>query len=207
MPGKRITDHQVLKYKQHRNKLSQVASAAKVGISERSARRIDDAQGLPSQRPQRNWRTREDPLSAVWDSEVIPLLQTDARLNAVTLLEELQRRYPGQWDTSVLRTLQRRIRLWRAKFGAEREVYFAQEHPPGRQGISDFTVADELNVEIAGVVFTHRLYQFALAYSGWRHFTVIDSGESFMALPTGLQAALWALGGVNRPGFRGGPLV
>ena len=154
MPGKRITDHQVLKYKQHRNKLSQVASAAKVGISERSARRIDDAQGLPSQRPQRNWRTREDPLSAVWDSEVIPLLQTDARLNAVTLLEELQRRYPGQWDTSVLRTLQRRIRLWRAKFGAEREVYFAQEHPPGRQGISDFTVADELNVEIAGVVFT-----------------------------------------------------
>jgi hypothetical protein len=144
----------------------------------------------------RNWRTREDPLQSVWDSEVIPLLQTDARLNAVTLLEELQRRYPGQWDTSVLRTLQRRIRLWRARFGAEREVYFAQEHLPGRQGISDFTVADELNVEIAGVVFAHRLYQFALAYSGWRHVTVIDSGESFTALSTGLQAALWVLGGV-----------
>jgi len=88
MPGKRITDHQVHKYKQHRNKLSQVTSVAKAGISERSARRIEDAQSLPSQRPQRNWRTREDPLSAVWDSEVIPLLQTDARLNAVTLLEE-----------------------------------------------------------------------------------------------------------------------
>ena len=195
MPGKRITDHQVHKYKQHRNQLSQVAAAAKTGISERSARRIEDAQSLPSQRPSRNWRTREDPLSTVWDSEVIPLLQTDARLNGVTLLEELQRRYPGQWDTSVLRTLQRRIRLWRAKFGCEREVYFAQEHPPGRQGISDFTVADELNVLIAGVVFPHRLYQFALAYSGWRHVTVIDSGESFMALSTGLQAALWALGG------------
>ena len=196
MPGKTITDHQVHKYKQHRNKLSQVASAAKAGISERSARRIEVAQRLPSQRPQRNWRTREDPLSAVWDSEVIPLLQTDARLNAVTLLEELQRRSPGQWDSGVLRTLQRRIRMWRAQFGAEREVYFAQKHPPGRQGISDFTVADDLNVEIAGVKFTHRLYQFALAYSGWRHVTVIDSGESFMALSTGLQAALWALGGV-----------
>ena len=196
MPGKRITDHQVHKYKQHRNQHSQVAAAAKAGISERSARRIEEAQSLPSQRPGRSWRTREDPLSAVWDSEVIPLLQTDARLNAVTLLEELQRRYPGQWDTSVLRTLQRRMRLWRAKFGAEREVYFAQVHPPGRQGISDFTVADELNVEIAGVVFAHRLYQFALAYSGWRHVTVIDTGESFMALSTGLQAALWALGGV-----------
>jgi hypothetical protein len=196
MPGKTITDHQVHKYKQHRNKLSQVASAAKAGISERSARRIEDAQSLPSQRPTRAWRTREDPLQSVWDSEVIPLLQTDARLSAVTLLEELQRRYPGQWDSSVLRTLQRRIRLWRAQFGAEREVYFAQEHPPGRQGISDFTVADELNVEIAGVVFMHRLYQFALAYCGWRHVTVIDTGESFMALSIGLQAALWALGGV-----------
>ena len=196
MPGKRITDHQVHKYKQHRNQFSQVAAAAKAGISERSARRIEDAQGLPSQRPQRNWRTREDPLSAVWDSEVVALLTADARLNAVTLLEELQRRYPGQWDSSVLRTLQRRVRLWRAKFGTEREVYFAQEHPPGRQGLSDFTVADDLKVEIDGAVFTHRLYQFALAYSGWRHITVIDSGESFMALSSGLQAALWALGGV-----------
>ena len=196
MPGKRITDHQVHKYKQHRNQLSQVASAAKAGISERSARRIEDAQCLPSQRPDRDWRTRQDPLESVWDSEITPLLQTDARLNAVTLLEELQRRHPGQWDSSVLRTLQRRIRLWRAKFGAEREVYFAQEHPPGRQGLSDFTVADDLNVQIGGVVFAHRLYQFALAYSGWRHVSVIDSGESFMALSTGLQAALWALGGV-----------
>ena len=196
MPGKTITDHQVHKYKQHRNKLTQVAAAAKAGISERSARRIEAAQSLPSQRPTRNWRTREDPLESVWDSEVIPLLQTDARLNAVTLLEELQRRDPGQWDTSVLRTLQRRIRLWRARFGVEREVYFAQEHPPGRQGLSDFTVADDLKVEIDGAVFAHRLYQFALAYSGWRHVTVIDSGESFMALSTGLQAALWALGGV-----------
>ena len=85
----------------------------------------------------------------------MPLLQTDARLNAVTLLEELQRRYPGKWDSSVLRTLQRRIRFWRAKLGVEREVYFAREHPPGRHGILDFTVANELKVEIAGVAFTH----------------------------------------------------
>ena len=195
MPGKRITDHQVHTYKQHRNKLSQVASAAKTGISERSARRIEQAPSLPSQRPKRNWRTREDPLGLVWDSEVVPLLKSDVHLNAVTLLEELQRRYPGHWDNGVLRTLQRRVRLWRAQFGAEREVYFAQEHPPGRQGISDFTVADSLKVKIGGALFKHRLYQFALAHSGWRHVTVIEGGESFLALSTGLQAALWALGG------------
>ena len=75
------------------------------------------------------------------------MLQTDAQLNAITLLEGLQRRDPGQWGTSVLRTLQRRMRLWRAKSGHEPEVYLAQEHPPGRQGISDFTVADELKVQ------------------------------------------------------------
>ena len=95
----------------------------------------------------------------------------------------------------MLRTLQRRVRLWRAQFGAEREVYFAQEHPPGRQGISDFTVADALKVKIGGALFKHRLYQFALAHSGWRHVTLIEGGESFLALSTGLQAALWALGG------------
>ncbi len=57
-------------------------------------------------------------------------------------------------------------------------------------------MADDLKVEIDGTLFTHRMYQFALAYSGWRHVTVIDCGESFVALSTGLQAALWALGGV-----------
>jgi hypothetical protein len=63
-------------------------------------------------------------------------------------------------------------------------------------GLSDFTVADDLCVEIGGDAFPHRLYQFALAHSGWRHAQVIVGGESFIALSTGLQAALWHLGGV-----------
>ena len=196
MPGKKITDHQVHQFKQHRNKFTQVAAAAKVGISERSARRIESSEALPSQQPTRNWRTREDPLTTVWDSEVVPLLQTDAQLNAITLLEELQRRYPGQYADSVLRTLQRRVRQWRALHGAERNIFFAQEHPPGRMGLSDFTVADDLGIVVNGEEFPHRLYQFALAHSGWRHATVCTGGESFVALSTGLQAALWALGGV-----------
>jgi transposase InsO family protein len=196
MPGKKITDHQVHRYKEHRNKLTQVAAAAKAGISERSARRIERSDALPSQRPSRSWRTRCDPLATVWDAEVVPLLQADAELNAVTLLEELQRRHPGEYGAGVLRTLQRRLRQWRAMHGAEREVFFAQEHPPGRLGLSDFTVADDLGVEIDGATFEHRLYQFALAHSGWRHAVVITEGESFLALSTGLQAALWRLGGV-----------
>ena len=196
MPGKRITDHQVHKFKQHRNTLTQVAAAAKSGISERSARRIEGADALPSQRPERSWRTRDDPLAEVWDAEVVPLLKVDVQLNAVTLLEELQRRHPGQYDEGVLRTLQRRMRQWRATHGAEREIYFAQEHPPGRLGLSDFTVADDLDVMVNGVAFNHRLYHFALAHSGWRHAMVVVGGESFIALSAGLQGALWHLGGV-----------
>jgi hypothetical protein len=166
MPGKKITDHQVHRYKQERNRHTQAVAAARAGISERSARRIERGDGLPSQRSPRTWRTRADPLAPVWDAEVVPLLQADPQLNAVTLLEELQRRHPGDYGTNVLRTLQRRVRHWRAVHGAEREVYFAQEHPPGRLGLSDFTVADDLGVEIDGVAFPHRLYQFTLAHSG-----------------------------------------
>ena len=196
MPGKKITDHQVQKYKQHRLKLTQVAAAAKVGICDRSARRIENSEALPSQRKERAWRTRADPLASVWSSEVVPLLEADAMLNAVTLLEELQRRYPGSYGPDMLRTLQRRVRQWRAMHGPEREVFFAQEHPPGRLGLSDFTVCDELEVVVAGVAFPHRIYQFALAHSGWRHAVVFEGGESFIALSVGLQSALWRLGGV-----------
>ncbi len=195
MPGKRITDHQVLTYKAKRGAHTQAAAAAKVGISERSARRIESLESLPSQRPPRQWRTRPDPLADVWEAELLPLLQTSPHLSAVTLLDELQRRHPGEYGPSALRTLQRRLRHWRATHGRERTVFFAQEHPPGRQGLSDFTDAGDLGVTIAGMPFPHRLYQFALAHSGWRSADVVDGGESFQALSAGLQRALWRLGG------------
>jgi hypothetical protein len=196
MPGRRINRTQVAKYMEHRKELTQEATAAKVGISVRSARRIERAGGLPSKQEARQWRTRADPLSRWWGAEVVPLLESTPGLNAVTILEELQRRYPSEVTPGLLRTLQRRLRQWRAVHGEEREIYFAQAHPPGRLALSDFTVADELGVLIAGQPFEHRLYQCALAYSGWRHAEVVLGGESFEALASGLQNALWQLGGV-----------
>lgn len=195
MPGKRISDHQVLKYKADRRSHTQAAAAARVGISERSARRIEACDSLPSQRPARAWRTRPDPLADVWETELVPLLAATPQLNAVTLLEELQRRRPGEYGSATLRTLQRRVRRWHATHGGEREVFFAQEHPPGRQGLSDFTDANDLGVTIGGEPFAHRLYQFALAHSGWRSSGVVEGGESFEALSAGVQDALWRLGG------------
>ena len=73
-----------------------------------------------------------------------------------------------------------------------------KRHDPGRQGLSDFTVADELGVTLAGQAFAHRLYHFRLAYSGWEHVRVTLGGESFSAVAEGLQDALWKLGGVPR---------
>lgn len=195
MPGKRITDYQVNKYKELRRQCKQEAAAAKTGISVRSARRIEQTRTLPSQGGARRWRTRLDPLAQVWESELVPLLRSAPGLTAVTLLEEMQRRQPGRFDTGLLRTLQRRVRGWRALEGEEREVFFAQEHAPGRLALSDFTDAAELGVRIAGEPLEHRLYQFALAYSGWRHAEVVLGGESWVALSGGLQNALWALGG------------
>lgn len=196
MPGKRISDLQVSKYKELRGQHSQEAAAAKTGISVASARRLESATTLPSQRPPRHWRTRTDPLAEVWASEVVPMLQGAPSLMAITVLEELQRRHPERFADGVLRTLQRRISQWRAEHGGEREVFFAQEHPPGRLGLSDFTVADELDVSLGGIAFPHRLYQFALAHSGWRHARVVLGGESFQSLAAGLQDALWMAGGV-----------
>lgn len=88
------------------------------------------------------------------------------------------------------------MRAWAASYGQERKVFFAQEHPPGRLGLSDFTHAAVLQVTIAGAALMHLLYQFALAYSGWRYVEVVLGGESFMALSSGLQNAAWTMGGV-----------
>jgi hypothetical protein len=98
----------------------------------------------------------------------------------------------------VRRTLERRIRQWRALHGPEREVIFRQTHEPGRLGLSDFTDMADVGVTVAGQPLAHRLYHFRLAFSGFEHAHVVLGGESFVALAAGLQDGLWALGGAPR---------
>lgn len=195
MPGLHITDRQVRLYMTKRPHLTQAAAAAIAGFSERTARKIDHDPTPPSQRKTpRTWRTREDPLAAVW-SRAEELLRIDKGMMAVTVFETLQEEYgPDAVPDGVRRTLERRIGAWRARHGEDKEVYFPQRHEPGRQGLSDFTVADDLGVTIAGEPFPHRLYHFRLVYSGWEHARVILGGESFSAVAEGLQEALWKLG-------------
>jgi hypothetical protein len=176
----------------------QRVAAAKTGVSERTARRIEADPRLPSQKAAERPLRRHvvDPLGGLWESDILPLLASRSGVRPVTLLEEMQRRHPDRdWDR-LRRTLERRVRSWSAEHGAEREVIFRQDRPPGQQGLSDFTDMADLGVSIAGEPIAHRLYHFVLAYSAWEHAEVVLGGESFTALARSLQNALWSLGGV-----------
>ncbi len=179
--------------------LSQQLAADAVGISVRSAQRIDrgelQVQGQQQQRG-RHWRTRADPLADVWDSVLVPMLEKAPQLEPQTLLLHLEQIFPGQEWYRRKRTLQRRVEQWKALHGPAREVMFLQHHQPGVLGISDFTVLKGEPITIAGVVFEHRLFHFRLPYSGWCHVEVIHGGESFVALSEALQNALALCGGV-----------
>lgn len=170
-------------------------AALKSGMDRKTARRYRDMKQLPSEPPgDRSWRTREDPFVHVW-SEVEEQLQLAPELQAKTLFEWLQQRYPGQFHEGQLRTLQRRVKVWRALQGPPKEVFFSQHHEPGRLGASDFTSLSSLAVTIGGQHLDHLAYHFVLTYSNWESVTLCFS-ESFESLCEGLQNALWQLGGV-----------
>src|SRR5271154_5424112 len=178
-----------------RRKHPPAIAGAKAGFSPATAYRFEKDPRLPSQKKSRRGRRRADPLAEVGDSEVVPLLKDAPGLRPIAIFEELCRRRPDL-SAGTRRTLERRIRGWRAVNGEDREVIFRQEHPPGRMGLSDFTEVADLGVTIAGQNLDCRLYHFRLPFSGFEHAHVVLGGESFVALAEGLQNALWALGGV-----------
>lgn len=199
MPGQRITDQQIRLYMSKRKQgHNQKVAAAKAGVSERSARRIDNGALSTSPHPRRHWRTREDPLIDVWQSEIVPLLEDNPELLPMTLLEYLDDNYPGRFGNTIQRTLQRRVKTWKVQYGPAREVMFRQIKQPGQMGISDFTTLKGVVITIAGKVFSHLLYHYRLVFSGWSYVKVTCGGESYTALSTGLQNALWRSGGVPK---------
>ena len=172
-------------------------AAAQAAISVASAYRIEHDPPLPSTKKAHRERRRPDPLANIFDAEVVPLLEAAPGIRPVAVFDELRRRHV-ELDPSVRRTLERRIRSWRALHGQERDVMFRQVHEAGRMGLSDFTEMRDLGVTVLGVALDHRLYHFRLVCSGFEHAHVILGGESYVALAEGLQNALWALGGAPR---------
>ncbi len=170
-------------------------AALRADMHRNTARKYVRAGKLPSElKSPRQWRTRVDPFAADWD-EITARLQDAPELEAWILLEDLEARKPGLYSAGQVRTLQRRIRRWRAQEGPPKEVFFAQEHRPGEAMQTDFTWMTNLEVTIAGEAFPHLLCHPVLPYSNWEWATVCHS-ESLLALRHGIQAALFRLGRV-----------
>ena len=130
-------------------------AAAKAGMDQKTARRYVRSGKLPSEmKTPYVWRTRPDPFSEVWEKSR-EKLEDNPGFEAKTLFEDLQRRYPGRFSDGQLRTLQRRVKMWRALEGPQKAVMFAQVHEPGALCQSDFTRMGPLGITIAGQLFDH----------------------------------------------------
>jgi hypothetical protein len=170
-------------------------AAMKAGMHRETARKYVAGGKLPSERAApRDWRTRPDPFEEDWP-EIEARLGATPELEAKTMFELLQAQHPGRYEDGQLRTLQRRIKQWRAAHGPERDVVFGQQHRPGEAAQTDFTHATELAITIAGQLFAHMLCVVVLPYSNWQWATVCLS-ESMAALRKGVQRALFQLGRV-----------
>ena len=170
------------------------SAAAKAGMDQKTASKWRQSGQLPSEvKEPRDYRTRPDGFAEVW-SEVEELLERDAAIEAKTIFDHLCKQHPGKFQEGQLRTLQRKVKVWRALKGQPREVFFPQVHLPGHQAQSDFTHMTKLGVTIGGQVFKHLIYHFTLTYSNWE-WAMICASESWESLSEGLQKAMWELGG------------
>lgn len=170
-------------------------ASMKADMDRKTARKYVAAGRLPSELVKdRDWRTRPDPFETAW-VEVEERLRLTPELEAKTLFEMLRSEDPARFEDGQLRTLQRRVRRWRAAQGPDQEIMLAQLHRPGEAAQTDFTETASLAVMIAGQLLTHLLCVLVLPYSNWQWATVCLS-ESMAGLRKAVQRALFQLGRV-----------
>ena len=145
-----VTDHQVRKLMQEYSKTNNVGiSSARAGMSRKTGSKYLRNGKMPSaQRKSHTWRTRKDPFSEDWE-QVTSRLADCPELESKALFEWLCDECPGRYHEGQLRTFQRRVRLWRAAHGPDKEVFFPQEHRPGKRLSTDFTHMDSLGLLLA----------------------------------------------------------
>jgi len=184
--------------------LTQESASAKTGISIRSGRTIEKGHHYTNKvKKSREYKTRKSPIDEVWDLELESMLKSNPDLQPKSLFLYLQRTHidnSGEpiYNSSIERSLQRKVAKWLALNGKSKEVMFPQQHIAGEQGLSDFTHFKNAEITINGKPFKHMFYHFRLVYSKWSYLKVIFSGESMQALSEGLQEALFTLGGAPR---------
>ncbi len=171
----------------------QGTAAMKAGMHRETAAKYLSAGHGPKPEKKRG-RRRPDPLTTIWPAAE-RLLADAPELEAKALFEHLLARHQAPQAQRALRTFQRRVLGWRRRHGAPREVFFPQAREPGASLQLDWTHAAELGVTIAGQRWEQLLCHAVLPYSNWE-WAVPCRSESMLSLRHGLQAALWALGGV-----------
>lgn len=191
-----IKDRQVILLRNTMAKYNnQRIAAAKSGMCERTARKYIKASQLPSSlKKERQWRTRTSDIEEVW-CEAEALLKLAPKLNAPMILTHLRENHPKKITDAHLRSLQRRMQLWRSSYGPDQEVIFPQEIKPGRQSQSDYTHMSSLRITIQKQPFPHLLFHFMLPYSRWETVSICFT-ESFDSLTEGYEQAVWQLGKV-----------
>jgi hypothetical protein len=168
-------------------------ASAKSDMNEKTARKYRDLEKLPSEcKKERLWETRKNPFEEIWD-EIEIFLENNKNIEAKTIFEFLQRKYPGKFQEGQIRTLQRKVKKWKIKKGPKKEVYFLQKHKPGFIGQLDFTNMNKIGITIQHQKFEHLLCHFVLTFSNWE-FAKICFSENYESLSDGLQRALFNLG-------------
>ncbi len=193
-----VTNQQVKKLmKETSMGIKQEVASMKSGMSVKTARKYIHLKKLPSDiKQEHTWSTRKDPFSDDWEW-IQDQLEINSGLEAKTIFQELQRKYPGKYQDNQLRTLQRRLKSWHHLKGPNKEAFFPQKHIPGELCSSDFTSMNKLGIMIQGEPFKHLFYHFTLTYSNWETGTICFS-ESIASLSEGIQNALFELGGVPK---------
>jgi len=192
----RVTDKQVriLREAMTKHGVAEVA-AMKANMHRNTARKYLNSTKFPSEMKQpRQYLTRPDAFAEDWPA-MAQRLADAPELDAKHLFWDLMRLRPGVYQEGQIRTFQRRVQVWQAQHGPDKEVFFPQEHIPGEAMQTDFTWATELEVTIQGEAFPHMLCHMVLPWSNWNYATVSQS-ESMLALRNGIASALIQLGRV-----------
>ena len=162
------TDAQVRLLMKERNKgKTQEQAAVKANLrSRKTVAKYEKSGKLPSEIQElRDYRTRPDAFSAVWD-EVAAMLDNAPSLEAQTLFEWLLEKYPGDYQENQIRTFQRRIRHWRG-LHQDQLLSLDQVRIPGEMLQTDGTRMNELQITIQREPFDHLLIHSVLPYSNW----------------------------------------
>ncbi len=189
-----LTDKQVIKLSIEYKRTGKIEmSSIKAGMNRKTGSKYISLGKLPSElKNPHTWKTKIDVFENV-SEEIKSIITLEPKVEATAMLDRLIGKYPGQFAQSHLRTLQRRFDNWKIELGRGKEIFFDQEHKPGKTMQLDWTSMNSLEISINNVKYDHKLCHCVLTYSNWEWAEICVS-ESFLSLKKGFQSSIKELG-------------